>query len=48
MAEPITLRTGSEAAGQRLDAFLAGAVPELTRSGQEGVQPPSWPGRCRS
>ena len=32
MAEPITLRTGSEAAGQRLDAFLAGAVPELTRS----------------
>ena len=32
MAEPITLRTGSEAVGQRLDAFLAGAVPELTRS----------------
>lgn len=32
MTEPIILTAGSESAGQRLDAFLAGALPELTRS----------------
>ena len=32
MAEPAILRAGPEAGGQRLDSFLAGELPELTRS----------------